>query len=191
MRTVELRLAGTGGQGLILAARLLADALLRDGRWVAHSQSYEPTSRGGPSRADLVIADGPVDYPLATSLDALILLDRIALLDAPILLRPGAVVIADAERAADVRLTDATMLLLPLCATARGLGNERVANIVALGALDGRLSLCGHATLEATIRVGVPRRFLNPNLEALAAGYRLAEEGASGRSGALALSTSG
>ena len=174
MRTTELRLAGTGGQGLILAARLLADALLQGGRHVAQSQSYEPTSRGGPSRADLVVGDGPVDYPLATALDALVLLDGAALLDAPRLLRPGAAVIADAERAADIAVSGTTAVLLPLCRTARTLGNERVANIVALGALNGRLDLCPRASLEAAIRAGVPRRFLDLNLEALAAGYRLA-----------------
>ncbi len=173
MQTIELRFAGTGGQGLILAARLLADSLLHCGRQVAQSQSYEPTSRGGPSRADLVVADEPVDYPLATTLDALVLLDGIALLDAPDMLRPGAVIIADTERAGCIDVPGATPVMLPLCRTARALGNERVANIVALGALNGRLDLCERAILETTIRAGVPRRFLDLNLEALAAGYRL------------------
>ena len=51
----EIRLSGTGGQGLQLAMRVLAEALLHEAHHVAYSQSYEPTSRGGVSRADLVL----------------------------------------------------------------------------------------------------------------------------------------
>ena len=61
----EVRIGGTGGQGLILSGKMLADALAAEGKHVAQSQTYEPTSRGGFCNADLVIADGEVDYPLA------------------------------------------------------------------------------------------------------------------------------
>ena len=64
MDTLEIRFSGSGGQGLILAARILAAALVAQGRNVAQSQSYEPVSRGGLSRSDLVISDGEADFPL-------------------------------------------------------------------------------------------------------------------------------
>ena len=65
-KQLEIRLSGSGGQGLILAAGILAEALVAEGRSAAQSQSYEPTSRGGLSRSDLVVSDGEADYPLVT-----------------------------------------------------------------------------------------------------------------------------
>src|SRR5664279_2301087 len=76
---IEMRLGGTGGQGLLLSAKILADALAAGGKRVAQSQTYEPTSRGGFCNADLVISDVEVDFPLTTALDYLVLLDRLAI----------------------------------------------------------------------------------------------------------------
>ena len=75
---LEIRLSGSGGQGLILAAGILAEAFVSEGRTVAQSQSYEPTSRGGLSRSDLVVSDGEADFPLVSELDYLVVLDQVA-----------------------------------------------------------------------------------------------------------------
>ena len=92
---IEIRIGGTGGQGLILSAKMLADALAASGKRVAQSQTYEPTSRGGFCNADLVISDAEVDFPLTTAIDQLVLLDRLAIKPSWPLLKPGALVIAD------------------------------------------------------------------------------------------------
>ncbi len=174
MNRLEIRLAGTGGQGLILAARMLADALVAQGRQVAQSQTYEPTSRGGYCNADLVAAPGAVDYPLATSLDALVLLDRLAVAPSWPLLRPGALVLADTRLCPDLPEGDCQALHLPMTRTAIDLGSERVANIVALGALSALAGLCERAALERAVRAETPRNFVELNQDALAAGFRLA-----------------
>ncbi|MHA1555008.1 MAG: 2-oxoacid:acceptor oxidoreductase family protein, partial [Alphaproteobacteria bacterium] len=75
---IEIRIGGTGGQGLILSGKMLANALAADGRRVAQSQAYEPTSRGGFCNADLVVSDSEVDFPLAIAIDNLVLLDQLA-----------------------------------------------------------------------------------------------------------------
>ena len=92
---IEIRIGGTGGQGLILAPRCWPMRCRAGGKRVAQSQTYEPTSRGGFCNADLVISDGAVDFPLATALDHLVLLDRMAVKPSWPLLKPGALVIAD------------------------------------------------------------------------------------------------
>jgi len=69
---LQIRFCGSGGQGLQLSARILADSALHDGWSVAHSQGYEPTSRGGLSRSDVVLSRGLIDYPLVTLLDVLV-----------------------------------------------------------------------------------------------------------------------
>jgi 2-oxoglutarate ferredoxin oxidoreductase subunit gamma len=177
---MELRIAGTGGQGLLLSGRILADALMTEGRHVAQSQTYEPTSRGGYCNADLVVADGAIDYPLATALDALVLLDRLAVAPSWPLLKPGALVIADTRLCPELpempELPAATVraLHLPLTRTAIELGSERVANIVALGALAALTDLCDLDVLAHKVRVEAPRSLVHLNLDALGAGIGMA-----------------
>ncbi len=180
---VEIRIGGTGGQGLILCAKMLADALCATGKRVAQSQTYEPTSRGGYCNSDLVISDREVDFPLATSLDCLVLLDRMAVKPSWGLLKPGALVIADTrlcpELPAGERNVHCRAHRLPLSRSAIELGSERVANIVALGALAALSGVCERKSLEQAVRAETPKSFLDLNLDALAAGYRLAEQTAS------------
>ncbi len=173
---IEIRIAGTGGQGLILAAKMLADALASNGRRVAQSQTYEPTSRGGFCNSDLVASTAEVDYPLATALDQLVLLDRMAVAPSWPLLKRGALVIADTRLCPELPEGDARALFLPMTRTAIELGSERVANIVALGALVALSGLCDATDLERAVQAQTPRAFLDLNMDALAAGARLARQ---------------
>jgi 2-oxoglutarate ferredoxin oxidoreductase subunit gamma len=175
---MEIRIGGTGGQGLILSAKMLADALASSGRRVAQSQTYEPTSRGGFCNSDLVVSAGEVDYPLATALDCLVLLDRMAVKPSWGLLKAGALVIADTRLCPEIPEGDYRTHRLPLSRTAIELGSERVANIVALGALAALAGLCDRTSIESAVRAETPKSFLDLNLDALAAGYRLGEQAA-------------
>jgi 2-oxoglutarate ferredoxin oxidoreductase subunit gamma len=175
-RRQEIRIAGTGGQGLLLAGRMLAEALVGAGRRVAQSQTYEPTSRGGYCNADLVVGDGEVDYPLATALDALVLLDRLAVAPSWPLVKPGALVLADTRLCPELPAGDVRALHLPLTRTAIELGSERVANIVALAALAALAELCDHEALSRAVRAETPRSFVTLNMDALAAGRQLAQD---------------
>jgi 2-oxoglutarate ferredoxin oxidoreductase subunit gamma len=174
MDELEIRLSGSGGQGLILSARILSEALTLEGRTVAQSQSYEPTSRGGLSRSDLVVSDGVPDYPLVTALDILLILDQCAAEASDGLIKAGATVLADSQRVTAAPRGDFALHALPLCQTARDLGSERVANIVALGALVELSAVCGRDSLEQAVRARTPKGYLDLNLEAMAAGGRLA-----------------
>src|SRR5512140_351657 len=162
---VEIRIGGTGGQGLILCAKMLADALASSGRRVAQSQTYEPTSRGGFCNSDLVISADEVDFPLATALDCLVLLDRLALKPSWPLLKPGALVIADTRLCPELPKGDFRAHHLPLSRTAIELGSERVANIVALGALAALAGICARNSLESAVRAEAPKRFLDLHLD--------------------------
>lgn len=174
MKDHEIRLGGSGGQGLVLAGSILATACTLDGLRVAQSQSYEPTSRGGLSRSDLVIAEDTVDYPLATALDYLLLLDQIAVQASVGLLTDDSIVICDAQKVVRPPVGPFGCHTLPLIDTALALGNVRVANIVALGALGGFANVCTRASLEAAVEHHAPKGFLELNLEALNQGFVLA-----------------
>lgn len=173
----EIRFGGSGGQGLQLSAKILASALNREGMMVAQSQSYEPTSRGGFSRSDLIFGPEIADYPLVTRLDFLVALDQLGvdnsreLLDADSRVLVDATLVRDAPDGgtADVRT-------LAFSETATRLGNKRVANIVALGALIGLGDIVAFETLKEAVSAGVPARFLDLNLEALERGYQMTAE---------------
>lgn len=184
---IELRIAGTGGQGLILSGKMLAEALAALGRHIAQSQTYEPTSRGGFCNSDLVVSDTEVDYPLATQLDCLVLLDRLAIKPSWPLLKPGALVIHDTRLCPELPPhANIKVYALPLSRTAIDLGSERVANMVALGALVALARLCPRNTLEQAVRAETPKSFLEINLDALGAGFALGEQASTASSPALA-----
>ena len=174
---IEIRIGGTGGQGLILCAKMLADALCASGKRVAQSQTYEPTSRGGYCNSDLVISECEIDYPLATALDCLVLLDRMAVKPSWPLLKAGALVLADTRLCPELpegnHKVNHRTHHLPLSRTAIELGSERVANIVALGALAALSGVCARKALEQAVRADTPKSFLDLNMDALAAGYSL------------------
>ena len=173
MDNFEIRFGGTGGQGLQLSAKLLADALSTQGLNVARSQSYEPTSRGGISRADLVISKDDIDFPLLSELDFLLLLDQPALGISLPLMKKGGVILADDRRTADIPSKNLKVHILPLSEIALAMGNERVTNIIALGAFAGINNWCNYDILLQTISNGVPQRFLDLNLAAFVKGYEL------------------
>jgi len=180
MNGYEIRFSGAGGQGLQLCAKLLSAALAREGKTVAASQAYEPTSRGGLSRSDMVVsAAGAADYPLVTALDYLVILDQTAVAASEGLLREGTLILADARRVTappkggNGRKYD--LRRLPFSDTAIRLGSERVANVVALSALVGIAGLCKRETLEQTVRAGTPPKLLDRNLDALRAGFAMAD----------------
>jgi 2-oxoglutarate ferredoxin oxidoreductase subunit gamma len=169
-RELEIRLCGSGGQGLLVAGSILAEALMLEGLYVAQSQSFEPTSRGGMSRTDLVASDGTVDYPLATALDCALILDEIAAGPTLGLLKPRGLVLVDSDRVPGPPDGDFALHSLPLRECARGLGDTRVANLVGLGALARLGQLCSDESLERAIRSTSPARFAELNLEAAEAG---------------------
>lgn len=176
MEDFEVRFSGSGGQGLQLSAKLLAGALMREGRTIAYSQSYEPTSRGGVSRSDLVVgANGAVDFPLVSSLDYLLILDQVAAADSGELIGTDTLVLSDSRRVEKPPAGKFDQRAMPFSERAIALGSERVANVIALAALVGLSGLCKRNTLEQVVRAGVPGKFLDLNLEALREGFALAD----------------
>ena len=169
----EVRLSGTGGQGLGLGGKMLAAALSSDGLHVAQSQSYEPTSRGGMSRSDLVVTSQTADYPLATSLDYLLILDKRALSISKGMINKGATVLVDEELVPDPPAGDFKVYKLPLSRTAISLGNLRVTNVVSLGALIALSDICSLETMEAAIKRVTPKKYAQMNLDAVRTGFEL------------------
>lgn len=167
----EVRLAGYGGQGIILIGLLLGKAAaLHDGKEAVFTQSYGPEARGGASNADVVIADAPVDYPLVTRPDCLVVMFQ----EAYERYRPGLVEGGLLVLDQDLVRPDpgeGAFHAIPATRLAEGLGKRIVANVVMLGFFTAVSGLVRREAVEAALRSTLAPRLLDLNLRAFAAGY--------------------
>lgn len=173
----EFRLAGAGGQGLITAAIILATAAAEHTEYNAvQSQSYGPESRGGSSKADVIISDEEIDYPEIKSPDVLLVMTQEACDKFVPGVRPGGTVIVDDTYVESVPPVDAEILRYSISRKAKELGREIVANIVALGLLIGLTGIVPEdATLQAVL-ARVPKGTEELNKKAFLAGIQAAKE---------------
>jgi 2-oxoglutarate ferredoxin oxidoreductase subunit gamma len=171
---LEIRLAGSGGQGLILAGVILAEAVgIYEGKYVAQTQSYGPEARGGASKAEVVVSDAEIDYPKAMKPDVLLCLNQQACEAYIFDTRPGGTILVDSTLVPNLPTTRAVSL--PFTKIAREeVGSEMFANIVALGALAVLTDVVSIKSLEAALLARVPPGTEEKNRKALAAGLALA-----------------
>ncbi|HEC00169.1 MAG TPA: pyruvate ferredoxin oxidoreductase [Sphingomonadales bacterium] len=174
MKNLEMRFSGAGGQGLQLCAKIFSRALTGEGYHVSMSQSYEPTSRGGLSRADIVASDGTPDYPLTTDLNTVLILDQAAADASEGIIRDDALVIVDPRRTKNPPKGKFKVIELPLSETAISLGSERVTNVVATGVIAELSDDIELEIVERALRQSSPKKFLDMNMDALQAGVDLA-----------------
>lgn len=169
----EVRLAGTGGQGAILAGILLAEAAVRDGKRVVQTQSYGPEARGGASRSEVVISESEIDFPKALMPNVTVCLSQEACDRYARRMVRGGLLILDADRV--TRAPTVRAVSLPLARLAhQAAGREVAANVVALGLLAGLTEIVTRASLEDAVRARAPRGTVEANLQALADGYAAA-----------------
>ncbi len=171
----EIRLSGSGGQGIILVAVILADAALRAGFFAVQTQSYGPEARGGASKAEVILSDQPVYYPKVSSPDILLALSAEGYVKYCQDLKPNGIIVLE-----ETLLTPhcaADILRFPVLATARKTGKEITANMVLLGILSFLLkNFLPKARLEEAISERVPSGTAEVNLLAFNYGYALSLE---------------
>lgn len=172
----EVRLAGTGGQGQVLAAIILADAAgLFAGYNVVQTQDYGPESRGGASKAEVILTTVPeVDYPKVTEPDVLVAMSQPAYDRYAADVRLGGIVIADSTWVKPTPPAAARLVALPLTQAAREqVGRALVANVVALGVLGAVFPQVPLAALERAVARRAPRGTEELNRQALQLGFAM------------------
>ncbi|MCC6222518.1 MAG: 2-oxoacid:acceptor oxidoreductase family protein [Thermoleophilia bacterium] len=169
---LEVRLAGQGGQGIVLAGVILAEAAIRAGKNATQSQAYGPESRGGSARADVVIADGEIGFPQAQELDVLLALTQEACEKYARDLRPTGLLVIDERSVPEPPAGVWRVCALPIGETAERAGSLMTANVVALGAVAALTGIVDAETMERAVAARVPRQ-RELNLRALEAGRRL------------------
>lgn len=170
-RRLEVRLSGSGGQGILLAATLLAGAALGGGRRVVQTQSYGPEARGGASKAEIIISDAEVNFPEVRSPDVTLCLSQAAFdkyaAEAP----ADSVVYYDSGLVRPSPLHGVGLHGAPFTRLAsQRLGKTVVANIVALGAVASHSGLADEESLRAALVRRLPERLVELNQAALALG---------------------
>jgi len=173
---LEIRISGSGGQGILLAAAVLADAVAAAGREVVQTQSYGPEARGGASQAEVIASSEPIDYPEVDLADISLCLSQAAFDKYAHLSREGALVLYDSGLVNEAELPGLRLVGLPFTQTGTvDLGAKVVANIVALGALSAFIEWLPPEAVDGAVAARVPEKFKDLNLRALEAGRRLVE----------------
>jgi len=166
----EIRLSGSGGQGLILMGIILAEAIgIYDGKYVAQTQSYGPEARGGSSKSEVIVSDEEIDYPKAIRLDLLLAMNQRSCDEFYGNLKPEGVLIVDSTFVTQVPTV--RVYEIPFTQIAREkFKRDVVANIVALGVLSQLSPIVSAKGVEAALMARVPKGTEKLNLDALKAG---------------------
>jgi len=174
---VEIRLSGSGGQGMVLGAIILAEAAaIFEGKNATQSQSYGPEARGGSSKSDVVLSEGEILYPKATRLDVLLAMTQESCDKYSCDLRSGGLLIVDEDFVTSVPEIDGRVVKLPIVRLAtESVGKRVVANIVALGALVELTGVVSAESLRKAVLDKVPKGTEELNSRALQVGIKAAQ----------------
>jgi len=173
----EIRLSGSGGQGMIFAGTVLAEAIgVEDGKNVCQTQSYGPEARGGASRSDLVVSSGEIYYPKPLKLDILLALTQQACDTYFPALKEEGVLIVDSGLVD--QLPDHKVHGFPFSQIAKDkIGTPMVANIIALGAIAALTKVASKKGLLEAVKRRAPKGTEERNLKAVEIGFALVQRG--------------
>lgn len=171
----NIRISGSGGQGIISTAMLLGEAIaVGDGKNVTQSQSYGPEARGGSTRADVIVSNGEIFFPECNDLDILLAFTYEAYGKFAPKAKAGAIIIAD-ESAVDVLVGDAKTVQVPFIQLARDkFKTPMVANIIAMGFLSTYTNVVSQHSLRDVVSEqyeSTPHH--DTNIKALEEGFKL------------------
>lgn len=169
---LQLRLSGTGGQGLILAGIILAEAALLDKKLAIQSQSYGPEARGGSSKSEVIIDEKPIHYPKISTPDVVLSMSQESCNKYTTDLPESGILITDKLYVG--KLPDkqfAKIYELPITHIAKEeLGRALFANIIALGALVKITGCVSEDSLTKAVLSRVPKGTEEKNEKALQLG---------------------
>ena len=177
MNTKRIVFSGSGGQGVITAAIILAEAaVIYEGLISLQTQSYGPEARGGATRADVVISDEPIHYPKVINPDILVCLTQEAYNNFSRIIRPGGLLLTDSHYVKQELKIDARHVELGMYrAVIDKIGKPIVLNICMLGSVIGLTGLVGTESIIKVLETKFPVDFLEINKRALEIGLQLAD----------------
>jgi len=178
MKMTRLVFSGSGGQGVITAAIILAEAaVMYSGKNATQTQAYGAAARGGATRTDIIISDGKINYPEVIQPNILLTLTQDAYNSFADLVRPGGLLLSDPRFVQTARKTDAKRLELPMYELVmEKIGKPIVYNICTLGTLLGITELIDPKAVFKVLTKRIPKDFLDINNRALDIGLALGSQ---------------
>ena len=177
IKRFEVRLSGTGGQGLVTAGIILAHAAIIDGKNAVQTQVYGPESRGGACRSEVIIADAAIDYPQVTQPDITLVMSQESYDRFGNDVKPGGTLVVDStfiKETGDIE--GIKVFSKPITEIVkRRLSTVIVANIVALTILSEFAHIVKPESLLKAVFAHVPHKFAELNESAFKLGRELAE----------------
>lgn len=177
MNTKRIVFSGSGGQGVITAAIILAEAaVIYEGLNSLQTQSYGPEARGGATRADVIISDEPIHYPKVINPDILVCLTQEAYNKYSGIIRPGGLLLTDSHYVKQEWKIDARHVELGMYKEIMSkIGKPIVLNICMLGTMIGLTGLVSTESIMRVLETKIPVDFLEINKRALEIGMQLAD----------------
>jgi 2-oxoglutarate ferredoxin oxidoreductase subunit gamma len=177
MERCRMVFSGSGGQGVITAAIILAEAaVLYENLNAVQSQAYGPEARGGATRSDVIISNAKINFPKVIQPNVLICLTQEAYNKFNPIIRPGGLLITDPRYVEIKRKVDAAQRELPMYETVmEKIGKPIVFNICMLGAVVRITGLVRPESVMQVLQARLPSRFLDMNRNALDLGLQLGE----------------
>jgi 2-oxoglutarate ferredoxin oxidoreductase subunit gamma len=169
----EVRLAGFGGQGIVLAGHILGKAAaLFEKKNAVFTQSYGPEARGGSCSADVVISEEPIHYPKVSRPNVLVIMSQGAWTTYGGATSPGSVLILDEDLVTmDTAPEGVTLYRVPATKLAEGMGKKIVANIVMLGAVAALGGVVTYESMKKAVLSSIPPGTETLNITAFDKGY--------------------
>ncbi len=169
----ELRIAGFGGQGVVLAGQILGQAIaVYDKQFAAFTQSYGPEARGGSCTAIIVAEEKPIGYPYLTTPDVVVALSQDAYNKYGRNLSPGIKLIIDSDLVKPETAEKQRCLAVPANRLAREMGRAVVSNIILLGYLAAVTDVVSPQALRQSVLASVPKGTGELNMKAFETGYQ-------------------
>jgi 2-oxoglutarate ferredoxin oxidoreductase subunit gamma len=167
--------SGSGGQGVITAAIILAEAaVLHDDLVAVQSQSYGAEARGGATRTDVIISDSEILFPKVNQPNLLVCLTQEAYGKFYPIIRPGGLLLTDPRYVRIERKVDARQVSLPMHQEVLAkIGKPIVFNICMLGAVIGLTGVVRSESILKVLEKRIPASFLSMNRQALELGLTM------------------
>ncbi len=175
MKRYRIVFSGSGGQGVITAAIILAEAaVIVEGMNATQAQSYGAAARGGATRSDIIISEEEINFPGVVSPNILVCLTQESYNSFAPIIRPGGQLLTDSRFVKTTKKVDARQIELPMYdKTLEKIGKPIVFNICVLGALIGLTEIVHPESLLRMIEKRVPVDFIEMNKKALELGLEL------------------
>jgi 2-oxoglutarate ferredoxin oxidoreductase subunit gamma len=164
---VEIRISGLGGQGVVLAGRILGKAAVYSGKDAVQTQSYGAEARGSAARSEVIISDGKIGFPMVRKCDILIAMSREAVDKNVKDLKGEGLFLIDSTTVKSMPKTKARIFKIPATETSKKVLGEKIyANMIMLGALTKITGIVNEKSMKKAIRNTFPEKFVAINMKA-------------------------